>query len=120
MADFSRPRNYGAVLISLVLIFGVFVFTYAFINYGYVVGLAVTAVPLVVIVLILGIREPVWHFLLLIVVNYILPIYMRRYPEAPIGLANDVLMALNVFAILLTGTYKHIQWKRILNGFMLT
>lgn len=118
MMQYKRPDPTGQILIYLALIFVVFLFTYAFINYGYVIGLAITAIPVVFIFLVMGIRQPIWHLFLLVIVNYFLPIYMRRYPDAPVSLIVDSLMALNVFSILLMSTYKKVKWNRLRNGYI--
>lgn len=116
----DRSKIEGTILTFLLLILGLAVVTYAFVKYGYLVGSVIAVLPLLAAFIVIGIKRPVWVFIFLLVVNYFIPVFMRRLPDAPLSLVLDSIMLFNVVAVLIMSYHKKVEWKRAINGFTIT
>lgn len=108
----SIPR----LVVGALLVAGVVAIGMAFTKYGLAAGAVIAAIPAVMCILWVTLRNPALSMLLLFVCNYFIMALSRYAPDLPVGVILDALIFYNILMISFQAMVRQVEWKRARSG----
>ncbi len=107
------------IVLYAVLVIYIYLFYKMTMQRGYYWGAMIASLPLLSITFFLLLKNPLWNFIVLFIINYFV-MGINRYISFSPGIFMDVIIAFCFSALIIKSTYEKMEWKRILNPLTLT
>lgn len=105
-------------LVYLVLVAWFLVFLYATVRIDFVIGIAISLIPIILVIFLALVQNPYWSFIILIIANFTLSGLSRYVQAISPGITMDLIIAVTLVSVILNSMTRksEINFKNAFNG----
>ena len=117
IGEYTSKCNLPQLLLGILITVGVIAVLYSFTHFGFMVGVAVSMIPLMLCALFYCIKKPSTAMFGMLIINYFL-MYLSRYShgEIPVGTLLDAAILFNILVLLLYSFTNRVEWRNANSG----
>lgn len=109
--NFFTPKT----LIYPIVFLGAMSIAYVIINYGIIMGILLSFIPVALILIFSSLNNPRFTFFLSFIINYFLMGFGRYVTTVPWGVVLDLMLATVVFSLLIKSITTKVEWRNAIN-----
>ncbi len=114
-------NNANRALVYIVLVAWVLLFLFTTLRMGYITGISVAIIPVLIIIFVAFVKNPFWAFILIFIANFTLSGLSRYVKVISPGITMDLIIVITLVALLLNSMSKNseIRYSNTKNGLTL-